>query len=318
MASEAARHERRTRVIVTYGVLGAVIVALALYLVLRQQGRVQYQLPVTPTVAAFEIDEIAVSMPDGVVIRLERSGEDWSISPQGYKADESKIGDMTEAVAEFRIADLVATRAFYERYDLDEDTKISVVARGGGDTLLEFDAGKRAPSYNHTYVLLPDDERVFHATGDLRRVFDMTVSDLRNRLVLSFDKGIVEALTVTLPDRNLRLVKSVQETGTGEEATQETVWREPTGETWAVDKIDDLLNRLDDLRCSEFLADEDADLGESQLEMVIGGDREYTLALFSKTDDGYHAKSSENPFPFLISTWQGDSILETFEPESDE
>ena len=316
MSSDINRAKRQKRTIITYTILAVIVIALVLYVILRRQDRLQYQLPTIPAISAGEIDEITLTSPEGTVIQLQSKGGGWRIAPQGYKVDDELVSDMTEALANFRISDLVSTRSVYERYDLDDDAKLIILAGGEGKELLTFDAGKVAPSYNHTYVRLPDDDRVFHGVGDLRRTFDKSVSDLRDKLVLSFPAIGIESLVAIFPNREIRLVKSVEPSGTGEEAVNETVWRTPSGEIWEAEKIDELLNRIDDLRCSEYLTNESTKLGTPGLTLIVTGEREHTLSLFSVNEEGYEATSSGTPYPFRISTWQGESILDTFETDS--
>ena len=318
MSSDVAGAKRKNRALMTYAILGAIIIALVLYVVLRRQNRVQYDLPVLERVSVGEIEELSIASPNGSTIRMERSGEDWLILPQGYKVDSKLAADMTKAISDFRISDLVSTAAFYGRYDLGEETKLTITAGGDGRDLLVFDAGKRAPSFNHTYVLIPGDDQVYHATGDLRRTFDKSISDLRDKLVLEFDKTQVQTLSLAWPDRDLQLVQSTETTGSGADATERKVWRSPSGDLWEEAPVNELLDRIDDLRCSKFLEDEKADLGQPLLVLTAGGDKEYRFFLFGEVDGGYQARSSETPYPFLISTWLGERILEAFQPDGED
>ena len=306
--------QKKRQLIIAYSVMAAVVITLVLYIVLRKDDRVQYELPEIKAVDSADISSIIVEGAE--TTELLRQGEVWIISPEGYTAKQSDIDAMLEALSNFAITDLVSTAGFYERYELDEGRKLHITAKDAGNVVRSFDMGKRAPSYNHTYVRLDADENVYHAASDLRRVFDKEKDDLREKTVMSFDANTIVNISATLPDKQLRISKPTQGVQASSEEA-EVPWQTSDGGTWEAEAVNDLLDRLDDLTCAKFISSETPELGDPALTLELLGSERHTITLYRKDDEGYPAKSSFTPYPFYISGWQGDNILKPFTEEED-
>ncbi|MBT3276033.1 MAG: DUF4340 domain-containing protein [Spirochaetales bacterium] len=309
--------KKQTRsTIIMYGVFAAVAVALVLYIVLRRPDRMQYGLPEITQVAAESIDFIRIQGADEASFELIRTGESWKIQPGDFRPDPDAVKDMIESLVDLKLTDLVSTSSSYVRYELDEVGRIRINASSTGETVREFDLGKRAPSYNHTYLKLGSDPNIYQAATDMRRIYDRTVQDIRDKNVLSFIKEEVVKLGVTLKDRDFRLFKAASTVGSSgaasDSAAPAVVWNSSDESLWPAEKVDELLDRLDDLTCTEFLIDKDIDLGPALLVLDIQDQEDNSFSLFGKDETGYKARSSQTPYAFYISIWQGDNILEPF------
>lgn len=307
------KETKKRRALITYGVFAVVLVSLILYIVLRRSDRMQYGLPDIEEVAVTDITVVTIGDETGPVVELRRTDDEWQIQPEGYRADPEAVDDMLEALSDLKVTDLVSTSKSYQRYELDDPQKLTLSAGNEDSTLRVFDLGKRAPSYNHTYIKLEKDPNIYHAAGDLRRVFDKEKESLRDKKVLTFQKDDVIKIGVTLPEREFQLFKSSPEVSTDTQgSTAAVVWKTTEDTEWSEEQVDELLDRLDDLSCTEFVADTAADLGAPQLILRISTQDQHDFSLYDKDDTGYRAKSSQTPYPFYISGWQGDQILETF------
>ena len=58
--------------------------------------------------------------------------------------------------------------------------------------------------------------------------------------------------------------------------------------------------------------------GEPILVLEIKSSKLSTLTLYQSGEGGYPSTSSENDYPFFLSTWNGDKITEVFEEEEEE
>ncbi len=307
--------KKTKRTFIMYACFAAVLIALVLFIVFRKPDRMQYALPDTPSLSAGEIDGISLRFGNGDAIDLRRGDPEWSITPPGYPVDPGAVDDMLESLANFTITDLVSTKGHYDQYELDEKNRLTVTASGDGKTLLSFDLGKRAPSYNHTYVALGNGQ-VYSAATDLRRVFDKDVNSLRDRTVLSFAKDEIVGITATSPGVKTSLSKSTPTVGTGDSAvTGSATWRTAEGEEWPSESIDEVLDRLDDLSCSRFADEPAAGEIEPLLSLKLQGREEYRLDLLAEEETGFRARSSQTPYEFFISAWQGNNLLDTFNPK---
>lgn len=304
-------NKRTRKTIITYGVFAVVLIALVLYIVLRRSDRMQYDVPTVDSVEASSILAITIEEANST-IEMSRDGDEWYILPDRFKVDPGMASDMIDSIAEFELTDLVSTSKSYERYELDDAKAMKIVASGSNTDLLEFYLGKRAPSYNHSYVRLPGDDNVYHAATDLRRVFDKDIGTLRDKNVLAFTRGDVVRIGVTTPERELQLSKSTSQVSTENQAGSALEWTASDGSEWAPEKIDELLDRIDDLRCTSFVEDTQANLGDPILVLQIQTQQQNTLSLFEKQDDSYPATSSQTPFAFYVSEFVGDSVIDTF------
>ncbi len=294
--------------IVVYSFFGLAIVALALYLGFRRSDRIQYTLPDIPEIAIGDIDAIEIDSQSNGKVELRKRGGDWSIGPAGYKPDPKKIDKMLETITGLDLTDLVSTARYYERYELDEASRYTVVVSGKGNELFRFDVGKRAPTYNHTYVRVSGDDRVFQARGNLVDVFDDDDEALRDKLIFSIEPSSVTRIEATTLDASYNLYKSVQD--------EKAVWTGDDEAVWDTEKVESLLRTLSNLTSQRYIDDED--FGRPSFVLDVQGEESKQLFLFDKVDSGYRARSSQTPYPFILSTYQAERIIKTFEPEENE
>ena len=156
-----------------YAVLAAVIVALSLYLALRSKDRTHYSLPELTAPGRETIGRIVFSHGGSSVV-LERSGDEWRIKPEGFKADKGSVDRMLDAIAGFSIGALVAESGNYAIYDLEGDKRIKLEAYSGAEVALAVDIGKTAPTQMHTFVRLEGRDGIYQAAGNIRNTWGET------------------------------------------------------------------------------------------------------------------------------------------------
>ena len=197
-----------------YIILALVIVGLSVYLYMRKEDRNLYELPVLPEVAKVEISKIEISKGKDSIV-LNKRDEKWFIAPQDYPVDGKLVDAMLNEFEKLTVTTLVSETGDYQRYDLGEDKKIAVKAWGGDKLLRDFEVGKAASSFRHTFVKLAEDDRVFHARNNFRNAVDKTVDDLRDKSVLSFQTADITEIKVANEKTSLALSrKEVTEEGT--------------------------------------------------------------------------------------------------------
>lgn len=297
----------------TYIVLGILIVALSLYLVLRQRDRMQYTIPELNSLSAQEIEVLEIEQPGGVVT-MARSGETWQIQPEGYRADPTAIGEMLKTVTDLRLTELVSVTGNYSRYDLDEQSRIRVTVFKHDKVLRSFDLGKRSPTYNHTFIRIDGDDRVFQTPGDPGGLFGLTKEDLRDRLVLSFDKDTITEIRAEGAGWTVNLIRtpkdSTEDQGFSGEKKRFT-WRAETGEVWDAETIDELLNTLSALKAFRYREQGDRE-GDPVFSITLTGQKLYTLDFFARQDNTYPASSSESEYPFALFYAITENIINVF------
>lgn len=305
-----------------YSILLAVIIALSLYLTLRNPDRTQYQLPEVPEVDRKDISKIEIAKPD-ISIVLNKQGGSWHIAPQAYSADTDKVKNMLDVIEKLTLTALVSESKNYDRYNLNDNEKIVVKAWKEDTLRREFEVGKAATSYRHTFVKLAGDDRVYHARGNFRDKFDQTVDNLRDKIVLSFDQTEIREIRIAKGEQLMvfgRKQVPVEVTA-GKEAEvrsppspkAETVWQTAEGKKGDESKLSRLLTTLSNLRCEKYIDDrKKEDFTNPIYALQLKGLQEYTLSIFAKTDKSdknYPAVSSANDYPFLLSDRQADDIM---------
>jgi len=291
-----------------YIILLAVIFALSLYLSLRRSDRLSYELPSLPAVAKTDISKIEI-VKTGAAVALNKQNDNWNIGLQEYPADAAKIKDMLGIIEDLTLTAIVSESGDYSRYELDDEHKISVKAWSGESIKREFDIGKAAPSYRHTFVRLKGNDCVYHARENFRHTFDLGVEDLRDKQVLSFDRADIQEIQIMKSGRSLVCTRlAYPGAGDQEPASspkEQVVWENAEGGKCDTAKLNRMLAALSDLRCESYIdAPRKEDLSNPMCRIELKGQKDYHLSIFATTEGdqkGYPAVSSENNCPFLLS-----------------
>jgi hypothetical protein len=305
-----------------YIILALVIIALAAYLVTRTSDRTQYQMPDVPQVAAKEISKLQITR-DKAIIVVNKKDDKWYIAPEEFPADGNKIKDILNAIENLTLTALVSESKNYNLYDLDEDKKINVKAWQADNLRRDVDLGKTASSFRHTFVKPAGDERVFHARGNFRNNFDLTVDDLRDKQVLVLNPADIMQFEVIKDQQSLILnkaqapvvVEGTQAKKQTEAAPQanKVEWQAADGRPVDEAVVQQILDTVSNLRCEKFINDRGKDGFTSPLfTLRVKGPQDYSLSIFAKAaekDTDYPAVSSGSNYAFLLSGSQVDKIM---------
>ena len=309
-----------------YFILAGVMVALILYLVLHRSNRTHYNLPNITRISGNQISKLEIDKADNPLI-LDKKDNTWYIEPKGYPADSDKVKNMLDVIENLTLTALVSESKNYVRYDLTGDKKITVRAWQGKTLSREFDIGKAANTYQHTFVRLATDVNVYHARGDFRRKFDQTLDDLRDKTVLAYTEKHIHEMTLSHEKKTITLSKkqvSEQEAEKKEEPDTSAkkpevkiVWQDAGGKKTDDSKVNRLLSFLNGLECETYMHDEKKDhLKNPSYTLTLKGDKPYSISIFPKKDKEAKtspAISSENDYPFLLAQSQVENIKSKIE-----
>ena len=307
-----------------YIVLAVIIVALSLYLIFQNRDRNSYQLPKIAKVAGDDVTKIEIIKGNQQPIRISKAGSEWEILPKKYPADAARIKAMLDVISGLKLTALVSESKNYPLYDLDDTNRIHVKAWIKDKVALEFDTGKAASSFRHTFVKLPGDPMVYHARDNFRRKFDLSINELRDKKVLAFDKDTIHEIRIQKGEEELLISRRApeEEKEADKESGTETDPEKAKKPAWVTEKneaIDDaalqrLLSTLADLKCENYMEGDNAGatLANPILHIVLQGEKAYELSLFDKIETesaSYPAISSENPYAFLLPSWRVEALL---------
>ena len=305
-----------------YIILAVVIIALTVYLVMRSSDRTQYRLPDVPQAAAKDISRLQITRGQTTII-INKKDDKWYIAPDEFPADANKVKNMLNAVEKLTLTALVSESKNYNLYDLNEDKKLNVKAWQGEDLKRDFDLGKTASSFRHTFVRPAGDERVFHARGNFKNNFDFSVDDLRDKLVLALNPADIQLIQLIKDQQTLTISKSpapvvVDNTEAEKKSdpgpgAKKSAWQAADGRPVEETAVNQLLNAVFDLRCEKFIIDrQKEDFTSPLFTLQLKGGQEYSLTIFAKTaekDTDFPAVSSGSNYPFLLSGSLVDSIM---------
>ena len=305
-----------------YLILGVIIVALSLYLVFHNRDRSTYQLPELSSIERNDITKIEIIGAEQT-IELSREGSDWTILPKTYPADAAKVKDMLDVLGAFKLTALVSESENYQIYDLDDAHRVRVKAWAKDVVVREFDTGKAASSFRHTFVKLPGNPMVYHARDNFRRKFDLSIDDLRDKIVLSFAAETIHEIVIKKGEKQSIFSKnpvspeneqpSSKAAGEKPGAPVQTKWVNENNEIMDESAIQQLLSTLSDLKCEKYIEDKTkAEFNQAVYSILLKGAKEHSLSLYEaskENDEQFPAASSDNPYLFFLPKWRVDNIM---------
>jgi hypothetical protein len=319
-----------------YIILAIIIIALSVYLVMRRGDRTLYELPEMPQVSQKEITRLEITRGK-TVIDLTKKDDSWYIAPKEYPADAGKVKNMLDNIEKLTLTALVSESKNYDLYDLSGEAKINVKAWQADNLKRDIEVGKTASSFRHTFVKTAGDDRVFHARGNFRNIFDTTVDDLRDKTILTYTPSDIQQIQITAEKQSFMLTRTQlpekEESPTAEKEesaappAQKTGWQTPDGRTGDEAAVSQLLNTLSNLRCETFIEDRGKeDFTAPLINIRLKGSQEYSLSIFAKTEEKESeqpAISSASKYAFRLTDSAAQGIMKDAsnilkEPETDE
>ena len=297
-----------------YIILVLIIIGLSAYLFVRSSGRTRYQLPELDGLKKSEINKIEISK-GGSSLVLKKKDDRWYLEPKGFLADTMKVNAMLNVCEAFSLTALVSESKDYNRYDLQPEKRINVKAWQQEALKRDFDIGKAAASFRHTFVRLDGDSRVFHARDNFRDKFDFTIDDLRDRTVMSFKTTDIQQVQVIKDAHSVKLVRSEvpleaasaqeQKAAPSAAAAVKFEWQNENGERGNDRNLNRLLTTLGDLKCADYINDRPKNAFSSPIYTVsLKGIRDHQLQIFAmadKDDKKHPAVSSDSDYPFWVT-----------------
>jgi hypothetical protein len=305
-----------------YIILLLIIIGLCVYLFMRSSDRTHYQLPQLTGLDRGNITKIEISK-EGDAIILNKRDNQWYLEPKEYLADTSKVDRMLAVFETLSLAALVSESKDYQRYDLHPAKRINARAWQEDALMRDLAIGKAAPSFRHTFVKLADDSRVYHANDNFRSQFEQTLDSLRDRAVLSFKAGDIQAVHITKEQTNVEFVRNEvsvepaasqpEKPETAPPATAKFEWHDRTGKKVNDQNLNRLLTTLGSLKCSGYINDRNKDAFTEPIYTVrLNGIQEHQLDIFAKLEkdaEEYPATSTGSDYPFLLSDSQVQQIM---------
>ncbi len=309
-------------------ILIALIIVLSLYVVLHKKDRTNYKLPDIPDISEKNITKLEIDTINSSIILKKKSGN-WYIDPESYLADKNKVNRMLDTLRDIKVTALVSQLKNYNLYDLNDEKKITIKAWNKEKLERLVEIGKIASSYRHTFIKLEKEGPVYHAAGDFRSTFDLTKDKLRDKLVLSFEKDEISIINIHKGSTKILLalkdVEAELKTRENEEEKNKSqkkevehkpaakVWKTIDGKICVKSKIDELLGKLSNLECKQYINNKNKDDFKDPVFIIeLKGTSENKLLIFSMQGEDateYPCISSATESPFFLTKYQAENIM---------
>ena len=308
-----------------------VIVVLLGYLFMEKSDKMQYDIPEFKQLQTASLDKIEIKKAKET-ITLVKKDDKWLVDPKGYPTDDDKIKKITDTITSLQLTDLVSKKENYSRYHLHKEKAIAVKAYQKGDVVRDFEIGKAAATYGHTFVKVKDNPNVYHARESFRNNFDTKVDDLRDKKVMKVEKNEITELTIESEGKKTHLTRKVTSSEkpaplkpdpkapipTAAPQQQDQIyWVTAEGTKGKTPGIDTLLGQFAKLDCEKYIENKTKEDYKKEIpyySIKLKGAKDYTVTIYKKLEEGddkgkYPVVSSENPYPFLLNSYRGDQLI---------
>ncbi|WP_022664404.1 DUF4340 domain-containing protein [Desulfospira joergensenii] len=290
-----------------YLILAVLILGLSLYLVLKKEDQTHYTLPEIKEVDTTQVDKIRIGKRDAP-LEFNKTNDGWVIGKEKFPADKHAVDSMLDVVKNLKISALVSDKEDRFRYELDDAHALDVEVFKGDNLLMAFKIGKTAPSFNHTFVMLDKDTRIFHARENFRSSFDKPMDDFRDKTVLKFEEKSIRKIQLTKAGKSRTLIASETKDDEGESRIS---WKYEDGSSPDREAIDSLLSSLSSLECEKYRVRKKEEENQGPAcTIILENDEEMVLNLYDgEAEEQVDGTSSMNAYPFTLQSYTAKDIL---------
>ena len=292
-----------------YFLLILAIIVLSAYLFFHNKDIDNYSIPEIPDISEEKIESIEITQNNKTINCFKDNGV-WVVTENKFPADKNIISEMTASISNLTITTLISEKENLQRYDLDKDKAILVIAKSSNKIVRQFCIGKTAPTQKHTFITLDDKKSTFHAKGNLRRMFNKSIDNLRDKQIQKFDSTKINNIEVSKGDLK-RIITKKQLAQDDTEAKSE--WQCQDNAELKQESADSIIKTVSNLRCSSYLETQTKSEFENKtpfLKIVLNTDKAFEFTLFPKTEqDKYIGISSESKYVFILEDHIADDII---------
>lgn len=294
-----------------YIILALVILALSAYLVFKKENQPHFNLPLLAMLESGKIDKLLITQK-GLTLELFKDKESWGVTDQKFPADMPAVNNMLDTIQNLKISALISEKKDVVRYELDQDHGIEVKAFQGDTPLREFKIGKTAPSFNHTFVMMGDDTRIYQADKSFTQFFNKSLEDMRDKQVLKFPQASIQKITLEKERISKTLTASAPSLGKDKEEEQKS-WKFEDGSPPDKEALTNLLASLSFLACQEFspsISKQDLAKRDPLAKITLENETPLVLMLFKQDkEESMLATSSMSPYAFVLESFKAEDIL---------
>jgi hypothetical protein len=250
---------------------------------------------------ATKIDEIKVTSAAGDATTLKKEAGGWQIvQPITAKADDSEATSITSALAAAEISRVIDENpSNLNEYGLS-NPRIAIDFKAAGDKdYRKLLIGEKTPTSANIYAKRNDEKKVFAIPAFQETSLNRTTFDLRDKVLLKFDREKVDAVDITAAGKTLAIAK-----GTGD-------WKiaKPIQTSADFGSVEGLIGRLQSAQMKSMVADDasPADLKKYGLDKpeatvnLNAGSSRATLLIGAQAPDGTTVYARDAARPAIVT-----------------
>jgi hypothetical protein len=156
-----------------------------------------------------KIEEIKITSAAGDATTLKKENGTWQIvQPSAMKADEGEASSITSALASTEITRVIDENPTnLNEYGLS-NPRVEVDFKAAGDKdYRKLHIGEKTPTGGGIYAKRNDEKRVFAIGAFQENTFNRTTFDLRDKVLLKFDREKVDSIDVNAAGKPLTIAK---------------------------------------------------------------------------------------------------------------
>lgn len=287
----------------------ALILTFSIYLGIKSAGKMNYNIPDFIPIEEEQIDTIEIDKSSGA-LKLYSDNGIWKFDPDNLRAEPFKIDEMLSFLANPQFIDMVSDSENYQNYGLNEGQYISVKAKiNGNNTEIsdrELLIGDINTSSKFAFIRKMDNKAVFTVRANIRKLFDISESDLLNKKILDIDTTKIDKIVLTFDNKQTTINKSV-------DSNDKDSWKTDTGLDPDTEATSQSLRYLLNSRFDSYIPE-----GEGSIEGNIftinlyEGDIVHSLTITRENEKNYFGRSNFAGKDFILSKNTGTQIIEMF------
>ncbi|HTA43121.1 MAG TPA: DUF4340 domain-containing protein [Bryobacteraceae bacterium] len=267
--------------------------------------------PANPKIIAVDqkqIEDIRLVKQGTDPIELAKLADSWEIAkPMPMHADQDAANSLASSLSTLNADRLIDEKpSDLKQFGLDMPTaEVDVTLKGGKtDKLL---LGADTPAATGTYAKLENDPKIYTVPTYTKTGFEKTLSDLRDKRLLTFNQDKLTSFTVTGKGPEVEFAKNTQ----GD-------WQITKPKPMRADSltVDDLVRKLKDAKMdlsSTDAAEQYAKAERAGTASTTDNTGTQTLEVHKGKDNTWYAKSSAVPGIYKLAGDLGDSFSKTLE-----
>jgi hypothetical protein len=164
-------------------------------------------------VEADKVQEIQVKSEKGDVTTLKKDNNTWQIvAPMMAKADEGEASNVANALGQLEMTRVIDENpADLKDYGLAMP-RIAIEFKAAGDKdARRLFIGDKSPTGADVFAKRNDEKKVFLVPGFQETTFNKSTFDLRDKVVLKFERDKIDGVDVKAGDKTVQLVKDKED-----------------------------------------------------------------------------------------------------------